>query len=79
MTRITIENLAVAMLEPDMLADCIAKVHLKNDEADVVLWPTVRKLNGWLEWTMEVQYLSGSRLHVGCIQRTPESKIEFCT
>ena len=73
-------------LDPAMLAAVLARAARHVPEATAInIYPQERiaadappyRHPGSIEWIMRIQFRGDVSLTVGCLQRTPESKVEF--
>lgn len=41
------------------------------------IYPQAREKSGFMEWISVIRYYGGGSLTIGCVQRTPNSPVEF--
>lgn len=66
----------LAKRHPAMLS-AVTRRAMEFAGSSIRVVPTDRKPCGWLEWSMQVTYESGSELFIGAIQRHPDATVEF--
>ena len=75
---INIHGAAFTDKEPSMLYNVMGRVSSHVPRAKRIdLYCMERNENGWLEWSMDVVYLSGGTIHIGIIQREPGADVEY--
>lgn len=76
-TRVKISNIAIAMENPDMLAECLQYAHGIQD-SDITVTPRHRRETGWLEWAVSIKPLNLTPIkNMIVIQKAPDDKYTF--
>ncbi len=76
---IEIVGAALAANEPQFLSAVLARVprHIHAAEKISIYCAERRALDGWMEWTMRVDYKSKHGITIGCVQRRVGADVEF--
>lgn len=75
-TQIQFFDTQLAKRHPEMLS-AVTRRAMEFAGSSIRITPAERKPCGWLEWSMQVTFESGSELFIGAIQRRPDSTVEF--
>ncbi|MDT8992810.1 hypothetical protein RQP54_18195 [Curvibacter sp. APW13] len=77
-TEIHFYDTELAKRHPEMLA-AVTRRAMEFVGSSIRVIPAERRMNGWLEWSLLVRYLTGNELFIAAIQRRPDAEIEFCS
>lgn len=75
-TEIHFFDTELAKRHPKMLS-AVTRRAMEFADSSIRVTPSDRKASGWLEWSMQVHFHTGTQLFIGAIQRQPEAEIEF--